>query len=558
MHRERSPVLACKAILNDKNARLLKLMMCLPSHNLSDTSVMLSRYEGDHHDKEAIAYVRFSNASQQYGDSLRRQNALISEWLSQHPDYELDDTTYQDLGLSAYSGMNATRGALYDFLDAVEHGYIAAGTVLLVESLDRLSREKISDATERLKSILRSGVEVVTLCDHTHYSIDSLDDPYVLIKAILIAQRANEESETKSRRMRAAWQKKREDAAATGKLITRSCPRWLTVSPDGEKFELIEEHARTINVIFRLRLKGSSLNGITKTLNERGVPTLTGEIGRWNPSTIESLLGNKALTGTFTPSYQTMAKGVSEISGYFPQVVPDKLFHDVQGVRLARFGNPGVSDNPYLINIFRSLMYCGTCGHSIILTSVDKKGRGYYACPMRRLKRCNEPAIRRDHVDAALVDVLLCSMDMLQANGTVVGTASRLENRLVELNFSINRLIAALQIAPDVPELAMKVRELSKELRAGELKLRALRSRGVAGSKDWIAALNLADRRNRERCRDYAARHIDKLFLHTAEGRCDVHLLNGIKLINFPLKKKLPVSSFISSLAYMCGDTLIF
>ena len=132
------------------------------------------------------------------------------------------------------------------------------------------------------------------------------------------------------------------------------------------------------------------------------------------------------------------------------------------------------------------------------------------------------------------------------------------ENRLVELNFSINRLIAALQIAPDVPELAMKVRELSKELRAGELKLRALRSRGVAGSKDWIAALNLADRRNRERCRDYAARHIDKLFLHTAEGRCDVHLLNGIKLINFPLKKKLPVSSFISSLAYMCGDTLIF
>ena len=68
------------------------------------------------------------------------------------------------------------------------------GTVLLVESLDRLSREKIGEATERLKYILKSGVDVITLSDSTHYSEESLDDPYALIKAILISQRANEES----------------------------------------------------------------------------------------------------------------------------------------------------------------------------------------------------------------------------------------------------------------------------------------------------------------------------------------------------------------------------
>lgn len=129
--------------------------------------------------------------------------------MASNPEYELDDLTYQDLGLSAFNGAHAHRGALSDFLDAIEHGFIEKGTVLLVESLDRLSREKIGDATERLRHILKAGVEVITLSDQTHYDESSLDDPYFLIKAILIAQRANEESEIKSRRMKSVWQKKK-------------------------------------------------------------------------------------------------------------------------------------------------------------------------------------------------------------------------------------------------------------------------------------------------------------------------------------------------------------
>lgn len=82
-----------------------------------------------------------------------------------------------------------------------------AGTTLLVESLDRLSREKVGEAIERLKLILNHGIDVITLCDNTVYNIDSLNDPYSLIKAILIAQRANEESEIKSSRVKLSWKK---------------------------------------------------------------------------------------------------------------------------------------------------------------------------------------------------------------------------------------------------------------------------------------------------------------------------------------------------------------
>ena len=166
--------------------------------------------------KKAIAYMRFSSANQDKGDSLRRQKKLIDDWLKNNPQYTLDPTTYEDLGLSAFKGKHAREGAFSEFIDALENGLIIPGTVLLVESLDRLSREKIGEATERLKYILKCGVDVITLSDNTQYSEASLDDPYALIKAILIAQRANEESEIKSSRVRLSWKKKRDEAELNG------------------------------------------------------------------------------------------------------------------------------------------------------------------------------------------------------------------------------------------------------------------------------------------------------------------------------------------------------
>ncbi|WP_343463564.1 recombinase family protein [Pantoea sp.] len=508
--------------------------------------------------KKAIAYIRFSTSIQQYGDSRRRQDRLISEWVSQNPGYELDDITYQDLGLSAFSGANALKGALSDFLDAVEHGYIQPGTALLVESLDRLSREKIGDATDRLKSILKAGIDVITLSDHTRYTSDSLDDPYALIKAILIAQRANEESEIKSRRMRSAWQKKREDAEKSGTLITKSCPRWLKVSENGKSFQVIEEYAKTIVKIFRLRLKGHSLNGITKILNDKGITTLTGEIGRWNPSTIEKLLGNKALIGTYTPSYQTMSKGVKDIVGYFPQVIPSKLFNEVQTVRLAPYGRDKTYDNPYLINIFRTVMRCKSCGHSIILSGIDGRGTGYYVCPMRRLHRCSAPAIRRDRVDAALLSSVVPNLNILLNTYSERGVIKQLENHLIELQMKINRLIEALQIAPNVEQLAEKVRELNKQLRGGEMRLRTLRARTKSGLSLDISKMDLSTTTDREKCRDFVGRRFEKISLDTSAGRCDVYLVNGIRLMNFPVLKPIDPQAFISSFEYIDDGSINF
>ena len=95
----------------------------------------------------------------------------------------------------------------------MESGYIEAGSVLLVESLDRVSRQDIDTAGEQLRKILRSGVEVVTLVDNEWYTKESLKDSLSMIKAMLVMERAHEESAMKSTRLRSMWAAKRERAA---------------------------------------------------------------------------------------------------------------------------------------------------------------------------------------------------------------------------------------------------------------------------------------------------------------------------------------------------------
>jgi len=91
--------------------------------------------------KKAYSYIRFSTPEQIKGDSLRRQLDGSRQWAEDN-DYELD-TSMRDLGISAYSGANRTEGALKKFIDLIQQGQINEGSVLILESLDRLSREVI-------------------------------------------------------------------------------------------------------------------------------------------------------------------------------------------------------------------------------------------------------------------------------------------------------------------------------------------------------------------------------------------------------------------------------
>jgi hypothetical protein len=71
--------------------------------------------------------------------------------------------------------------------------------------------------------------------------------------------RAPEESATKSFRLRDAWARKKERAAA-GDLTTRMAPRWLELTENGDR--LIPERVETVRTIFRLSREGLGIQRI--------------------------------------------------------------------------------------------------------------------------------------------------------------------------------------------------------------------------------------------------------------------------------------------------------
>jgi DNA invertase Pin-like site-specific DNA recombinase len=331
---------------------------------------------------KAFSYIRFSTPEQARGDSLRRQLQAAQDWCAQRG-LVLDDTL-RDLGRSAYKGGHAQFGALRDFLALVEKGEIERGSFLIVESLDRLSREAVLVALPRLLDLIAAGITVVTLSDGQEYS-DSrlLADPSPLIMSLLIMMRAHEESRTKGMRVGKAWAQKRVLAAETGQAMTAICPGWLRLvgGPKRGAYELIPERALIVQRIFRETIDGQGRRSIAKALNSEGVPTWG--VGRkrgalWHDSYVQKILRNPATFGTYEPLSKLAGgdgSGNIRIDGYFPAAIEEDTFYLAQvaaGVRRQGEGRPAAGHR----NLLRGLAKCGSCGSNLIVIDKGKRSSG--------------------------------------------------------------------------------------------------------------------------------------------------------------------------------------
>ena len=250
--------------------------------------------------KKAYSYIRFSTPEQIKGDSLRRQLEGSREWADENG-YDLD-TSYRDLGVSGYKGANRTEGSLKKFIDLINQGHIDEGSVLILESLDRLSREELTKSLNLFISILSSGIKIVTLADRQEYTADSINNIGNLVISLVSMARAHEESLMKSKRIRASWKAK--VANVHNKKLSRLCPNWLQYNEKSDSFDLIEDRAGLIRDIFRKMIAGMGQGRIAKELNERKIPSW-GRAKGWHETYLQKLCQNRALLGEFQPYSHT-------------------------------------------------------------------------------------------------------------------------------------------------------------------------------------------------------------------------------------------------------------
>jgi DNA invertase Pin-like site-specific DNA recombinase len=347
--------------------------------------------------RTAYSYRRLSSKIQladgKTGSARQLEAAL--KYCQEHK-LKLDDTLkLTDDGKSAFSGANLTRGALGKFLDLVKAGRIPKNSVFLLESLDRLSRANVIDAQELLFSLINRGITVVTLMDNQEYSRDNiLKNPGMLFLSLGSMIRANDESETKSKRILFARQKRRE-AAADGQKFKYYLPPWCEWKSN--EFKLIPERAEIIRDIFQMYLDGKGPMAIASTLNVNKVPYF-GKTGAWYKKIITTLLTDKRVIG----HAHWMDK-----DGYFPVAINKDLFHRVQA-RLSNKSRKGGQNGVGPINLFAGMFRCSKCGGAVAKTRcINRDGYEYfyYVCENARTgkKVCSYKSIHLDVVERSFL-----------------------------------------------------------------------------------------------------------------------------------------------------------
>lgn len=409
------------------------------------------------------------------GDSRRRQLEASREYAERNGLNLADDAQLEDIGISAFKGANLKEGALGRFLEAVEQGAVARGSYLIVESLDRISRDHILAAQSVFLRIIQAGINLVTLTDGRVYRAGetNLGD---LVISLVIMSTAHEESLKKSQRVGAAWKHKRLKAAE-GTPMTERCPAWLHLSSDRKAYEIIPARVDIVRRIFEETIAGVGMYSVAKRLNQDRIPAFVGKSG-WYQSYIAKTLANRAVLGEFQPHRKVDGKRVPDgdpIPSYYPAIMDSEVYFQAQAAkRLRSRGGVGAGrKGPTYTNLFSGLAHCAHCYYSISFENkgATPKGGTYLVCDnARRHLGCE--AVRWRYKDfetsffAFVSELDLESLIDQDAEATqrkrIESEISSLEGQLADIKASMEKTYALLDAGSAVEFVSAKLKELQQ------------------------------------------------------------------------------------------------
>ncbi len=344
----------------------------------------------------AYAYVRFSSSKQKDGDSIRRQLESARDYCKRNKIF-LDEREFTDFAKSAYRRSNIKKGsALSAFLALVDSGEIASGSYLLIETVDRLTRADVYSAVTLFGSILQKGILIVETAKNQVYNEKSLTQFAAMLSIMSSTLVAFDESSKKALRSAANWDRRQTNAREFATPLTRECPRWLRVSEDGKKYEVLQDKVRSIQFVFELRKSGLGATAIARKCNELKL-SVPGKGDIWHLSLVNRLINNAALIGQYQP-YKVNESGRRVPHGdpipyFYPSVISTALFNAVQQINNKSKEFPKKRDSAYR-NFLQGLLFC-SCGASLhrkLKSRLDLDYSRYY-CSRSNLNATKCPSV---------------------------------------------------------------------------------------------------------------------------------------------------------------------
>jgi DNA invertase Pin-like site-specific DNA recombinase len=318
----------------------------------------------------AFSYLRFSSPQQAKGDSIRRQTEATADWCERHGVALDTSLSLRDEGVSAFRGKhreNPDVNGLGAFLAAVNGGRVPPGSFLVLENLDRLTREAIVPAVNLFTGLLLAGIRIVQLRPAEQVFTSGADMTGVML-ALVELSRGHSESAIKSQRIAAVWSKKRKEADK--KVLTRRLPAWVELV-DG-KLVLNREKAAAVRRVYKMARDGMGAATIAKTLNAEKVPVIGREQYKsravlWSESVVLNILRSRAAIGEYQPhvGVRSERKPIGEpVLNYYPPVVTADEWHATQAALKSR-ATVGRGRRGKHINIFAGLLRDARDGGSL-------------------------------------------------------------------------------------------------------------------------------------------------------------------------------------------------
>ena len=310
--------------------------------------------------KEKVTYyARVSTENDEQEDSYERQREHFEKKIMANPKWEYVPG-YADWGVT---GTKAE--ARKNFMRMIEDCRAGKINRILVKSISRFARNTV-DTLMYIRELREMGISVF----FETQNIDTMSASGDVLITILAAM-AEQESRTMSTNIKWAYQKRFKD----GQVLIN--PATLGYKKDGDEYEIVEEEAEIIRMVFRNYLAGDSVRQIADALNAEGYMTRKGN--GFKPNSILNILANEKYTGnailgkTFKPDVLSKhrVKNEGQAPSYYvenshPAIISQELFDMVQAEKQRRKNlrstaktGRGKYSRKYVLS---GLLVCSNCG----------------------------------------------------------------------------------------------------------------------------------------------------------------------------------------------------
>lgn len=390
--------------------------------------------------KKAYIYSRISSKRQTTGNGLDRQADIALTYCYRNK-LEVQEQVF-DVA-SGYHGKQM-EGALGIFLDAVKAKVVPVGSVLVIESLDRLGREHTMDALPRFIEIVNAGIEIREISTDTRYT---REETHKLHLAIAIMERAHNESLMKSRRALAAREALIKRASeGQDVVLNKYTPAWIDII-DGKL--TLNEHAVTVKRIFDLYLAGNGCNTISKMFRQEDVPFIEPKrnnrmkrLQGWTPARVVNVLNSPSCYGTY---HAFRGKTKAEIENYFPSCINQATYQKAQLIKQAKDKAKNKAEN--IRSVLSGSLRCSCChGTYECITSKWKTTEGIServrirCASAARGQPCKSRTIPVDELEAAVLS-MLPDVDINQLNRGKHGTLEVMKSKSADMEVQLDNLL---------------------------------------------------------------------------------------------------------------------